>query len=65
MRVIKSVACERSWCRIACPKVGRVRKEPVPDRVPSRRSRVKGAGAGSRAIEPVAGHGREDGRRMR
>ena len=28
------VACERSRCRIACRKVGRVRKEPVPDRVP-------------------------------
>ena len=31
---IKCVACERSRCRIACRRVGRVRKEPVPDRVP-------------------------------
>ena len=32
-RAVKSVACERSRCRIACGKVGRVREEPVPDRV--------------------------------
>ena len=32
----------------------RVRKEPVPDRVPYGRSRAKGAGAGSRAIKSVA-----------
>ena len=40
--------------RIACGKVRCVRKEPVPDRVPSRRSRAKGAGAGSRALTSVA-----------
>jgi len=34
--------------------VGRVRKEPVPDRVPYGRSRAKGAGAGSRALWSVA-----------
>ena len=28
------VACARIRCRIACRKVGRGRKEPVPDRVP-------------------------------
>ena len=48
------VACERSRCRIACPMVGRVRKEPVPDRVPDGRSRAKGAGAGSRTRWSVA-----------
>ena len=54
-RAIKSVACEKSRCRIACQRVGRGRKEPVPDRVPYRRSRAKRAGAGSRAVPSVAG----------
>ena len=34
-RAVKSVVCERSRCRIACRKIGRVRKEPVPDRARS------------------------------
>ena len=50
------VACGRVWCRITCHKVGRVRKEPVPDRVPEGRSRAHGAGAE---------HGVGDGRRVR
>ena len=49
------VACGRVWCRITCHKVGRVRKEPVPDRVPEGRSRAQGAGAGSCAVPSVAG----------
>ena len=48
------VACERIRCRIACPMVGRVRKEPVPDRVPYGRSRARGAGARLRALWSVA-----------
>ena len=53
---IMIVAYERSRCRIACRRVCRVRDTPVPDRVPSGRSRAKGAGAGH-----VVG----DGRRVR
>ena len=49
------VAGARSRCRIACRTVSRGRTEPVPDRVPYRRSRAHGAGAGSRAVPSVAG----------
>ena len=49
------VACGIICCRIVCHRVGRVREEPVPDRVRYRRSRARGAGAGSRAVKSVAG----------
>ena len=50
---IMIVACERSRCRIVCRKVCRVRKEPVPDRVPEGRSRAVSPVARSRAVWPV------------
>ena len=54
-RPVWPVACGIVCRRIACGKVGRVRKEPVPDRVPEGRSRAVSPVAGSRAVGPVAG----------
>ena len=50
----RSVACSSVCRRIACRKVGRVRKKPVPDRVPEGRSRAVSPVAGSCAGAPVA-----------